>query len=95
MGIFNLERVSKGRLLAINVLFILWNAFFLGWDIRTDRSAPLTVFQAIVFGYQLALSWESYLSWKHLSQFQRDMDRLSANFKRDIEEYMSMMGWKP
>ncbi len=91
---FDLKTMSKGRIVLINFAFILWNAFLLGWDIRSDRYAPLTIFQAIVFGFQIAISIESYLSWKHLSQYQRELDRSTADFKRNIEEYMITLGFK-
>jgi hypothetical protein len=70
---FSLRSMSRGRLVAINGFFILWNAAFLAWDIRTGRNAPLTIFQAMVFGFQVAISWESYMSWRRLSQFEREL----------------------
>lgn len=78
-----------------NGWFVLWDAYLLGAGIRHDAPQSLTVFHAIVFGFQSAIMLWSYSLWtqsRELEKRRREMEAQIEEFDRRIAEMRRKAG---
>lgn len=66
------------RWILINVGAVLFNAFFVGFDIRHHSPLPLIVWQSMMFGFQVAYLVQAFYSWL----LQRELERHMEDFRK-------------
>ena len=68
-----------------NIVFVLWDAFYLGLDIRTGRPLEGIVILAICFGFQVGMLLWVFSSWcnqRWLDKQRREIDRQFDELRR-------------
>lgn len=78
-----------------NIVFVLWDAFFLGLDIRTGRPLERVVLAAICFGFQSGLLVWTFSMWcnqRWLDKQRREVESEIQAFDRQMEELRRKAG---